>query len=652
MGVVGLAACSRGSSAPLALEREAATTELVQGELTVDGADEIEFGASLAFGAGLALVGAPAATRDDVVSGAVFAFLRKGSSWAAAETLEPPDPADGQRFGQTLGFTGNRAAVVGTGTGGGAAVWLFPWDGTWSAAEGVLPAPTSDGEGDPGFGLALALDDSTLLVGAPLADSYRGHVYVYERVGGGWDLAQTLPASNDSVDSALYGIAIALDGNRAVIGASGEGPSGAVYVLERDAKPGSGSSTWTAVQRIAEPDTVSSFGSTVALATDALAIGAPQNGTGGAVYTYRRDGGEWGLDQTLKRDGAEPYDYFGMALGFSESSLFVGSPGVTTDDGSGRVYEFHVDDDWSAGTTLSRPVQAAAGSFGIPLSASRSSTLLVADVASVYAYLPGLGSTCSEDYDCDSGHCSEGVCCDEACDEVCHSCLQERKAGKHDADGVCGPVASATDPRDDCATSKDPCGTTGVCSAEGACALALSGTACRSAGCSSPTEAVEGGACTGAGECRIPEPTTCATGYACRDAVCSIACASAEDCDEAAGYYCYALACVKGARCSPDRSVAIDAEGGETTCANVLCQDGACLEACARTDDCAGGLVCDPYSHDCVTEASLTQERVSSGSSCELGRRGGQHSSGGACWLLALLLGLRRWRNRRLLRTG
>lgn len=66
----------------------------------------------------------------------------------------------------------------------------------------------------------------------------------------------------------------------------------------------------------------------------------------------------------------------------------------------------------------------------------------------------GNGSLCRVDTDCASNHCATeagdvGVCCEEACDGVCESCL---KAGHQMAgqNGFCHPVADGLDPKDDC----------------------------------------------------------------------------------------------------------------------------------------------------------------------------------------------------------
>lgn len=58
------------------------------------------------------------------------------------------------------------------------------------------------------------------------------------------------------------------------------------------------------------------------------------------------------------------------------------------------------------------------------------------------------GSTCSQAIECSSGFCTDGVCCDTACDLTCRACTSALKGSG--SDGVCGYIAFGTDPRNEC----------------------------------------------------------------------------------------------------------------------------------------------------------------------------------------------------------
>lgn len=56
----------------------------------------------------------------------------------------------------------------------------------------------------------------------------------------------------------------------------------------------------------------------------------------------------------------------------------------------------------------------------------------------------GLGATCSEGWQCDSGHCTDGVCCGSACVGHCQSCALAGSLGE------CRDVAMGENPRQEC----------------------------------------------------------------------------------------------------------------------------------------------------------------------------------------------------------
>lgn len=92
----------------------------------------------------------------------------------------------------------------------------------------------------------------------------------------------------------------------------------------------------------------------------------------------------------------------------------------------------------SAGSTTSSAGGAAAGSGGqsgsggSPASSSggspTSSSGGTAGCAGSCA--KALGEACSTAEECESGHCTEGVCCDKACSGVCRSCKRFSQAGQ------------------------------------------------------------------------------------------------------------------------------------------------------------------------------------------------------------------------------
>lgn len=101
------------------------------------------------------------------------------------------------------------------------------------------------------------------------------------------------------------------------------------------------------------------------------------------------------------------------------------------------------------------------------------------------------GIACGFDAECTSGHCAEGVCCDQACNDGCRSCLASLKSAG--ADGTCGPLAAQGEPRIGCTcTSSFDCVDGQVCFPDGRCDVPGSPSA-DGPGCSAARGAKDGG---------------------------------------------------------------------------------------------------------------------------------------------------------------
>jgi hypothetical protein len=87
--------------------------------------------------------------------------------------------------------------------------------------------------------------------------------------------------------------------------------------------------------------------------------------------------------------------------------------------------------------------------------------------------LLGQGNPCTGDEACSTGHCVDGVCCENQCDGTCVAC-SFTKTGK--ADGTCVFVLKDTDPDKECAATTFCCSSAG---APGRCANVCAGGQCK-----------------------------------------------------------------------------------------------------------------------------------------------------------------------------
>ncbi len=178
-----------------------------------------------------------------------------------------------------------------------------------------------------------------------------------------------------------------------------------------------------------------------------------------------------------------------------------------------------------------------------------------------------LGTTCTGGSDCESGHCSAGVCCDTACDEPCYDCGD---------DGHCVPVISGQEDLD----SSPMCPNPYVCDGSGNC--------------------IDGSI---VNPCTTPEE--CDSGFcvdnACCESACNIMCMSCANAEGTCSSYvaaglqdtnstptCVApYACDGAGHCKlgNGESCAADDECGTGFCVDGICCESACEEPCML---CAG----------------------------------------------------------------
>jgi len=312
--------------------------------------------------------------------------------------IKASNSGDVDQFGYSLALSGDTLAVgayredsKATGVNGdqaddslkdAGAVYVFIRNGTGWSQQAYIKASNTDALDH--FGTSLALSGDTLAVGADLEDSNAtgidgdeqenslsssGAVYIYTRSGTQWSQQAYIKASNTDAGD-RFGISVALSGDTLAVGANQEDSNatgiggvqndnsrdnaGAVYVFTRDAE------TWSqeAYIKASNTDAGDSFGTSIALFGDALAVGANGEASGdtgidanqddnsqvnaGAVYVFVRDGAAWSQQAYIKASNTgetDPVtnvnDAFGLSLALSGDTLAVGA--VFEDSGSSAI---------------------------------------------------------------------------------------------------------------------------------------------------------------------------------------------------------------------------------------------------------------------------------------------------------------------------
>jgi hypothetical protein len=207
-------------------------------------------------------------------------------------------------------------------------------------ANEVAKLLASDAAGMDVFGRSVAINGDTAVVGAFEKGRRFGAAYVFTRSGGVWNEQQKLTAS-DGTDGDAFGISVAVDGDTAVICATGDddkgSSSGSAYVFTRSG------GVWTEQAKLTASDGARDdvFGVSVSVDGNTVLIGAYLDddlGTqSGSVYAYTRSGGVWNEQQKLTASGGGNYDGFGFSLAVDGDTAVIGNRKLY---GTGSAYVF------------------------------------------------------------------------------------------------------------------------------------------------------------------------------------------------------------------------------------------------------------------------------------------------------------------------
>lgn len=274
--------------------------------------------------------------------------------------LAAGDAAEGDQLGGAIAVSGSWMAIGADldddrGDDAGA-VYMFEREGSGWVERQKLTA--SDGDMQDGFGSAVALDGTVLVVGSPNAGTpAAGAAYVFTSDGTTWSEEARLVGGGTPAIDDLFGRAVAVRGERIGVGAPGAGGgTGQVHMFR------GGGATWNDDGSFLPGDAAESFGAALAMSADTLAIGSPLDddaGTAsGSVFRLVLDGEDWVSGAKVTAGDAGANDQFGTAVALAGTRLVVGAP-YRNETGAVYVYE------GTAGeVVLTRTDEAANDAFG------------------------------------------------------------------------------------------------------------------------------------------------------------------------------------------------------------------------------------------------------------------------------------------------
>ena len=329
------------------------------------------------------------ADTSEMYAGAVYVFTRTGTTWSQQAYVKASNPDGGDDVGVSVALGDDTLAVgavnessSATGIDGNqadnsamlsGAAYVFARTGTTWSQQAYIKASNTQTNGSFGYTVALSSDGNTLAVGSPAENSNAngidgnqmnssamsaGAVYVFTRAGTTWSQQAYVKASNTATNQGFGSVALSADGNRLVVGATGESSNavgvdgnqtdtslmnaGAAYVFDRVG------TTWSQQAYLKASNTGfnDDFGRSVAIAGDRIAIGAygessdaigvdgdqadNSDAAAGAVYLFVPGGTSWVQQSYLKPPNTRTVEWFGYDLALTADMLAVGAPEETS----------------------------------------------------------------------------------------------------------------------------------------------------------------------------------------------------------------------------------------------------------------------------------------------------------------------------------
>ena len=250
-------------------------------------------------------------------------------------------------------------------------------------------------EADAQFGIAVAVNGDTAVVGAPFDDADAGAnagiAYVFIREGATWTQQARLLAPA-GIAEAFFGHSVAVSEDAVVVGAyfdatAGGARGGSAYVFTRDG------ATWTSQARLLAADgaTHDSFGLSVSVSGDTILVGSPLDDTAagndaGSAYVFVRSGATWTQQAQLQAADGGTGDRFGHSVSLSGDTAAVGAyqydrPGAGD---AGAAYVFVRNGaSWTQQAELLAPFAAELDRFGVSVAVSADTVVVGASLDDV-----------------------------------------------------------------------------------------------------------------------------------------------------------------------------------------------------------------------------------------------------------------------------
>jgi hypothetical protein len=269
-------------------------------------------------------------------------LLTSTSALCAPPQLAELTASDGNsndRFGNAVAVNGSTVivgawgATIGSNIEQGAAyVFVKPVDG-WGNMTQVAKLTPSNGSEYLHFGWSVAISGDTIVVGTnPLQGV--GNAYIFVKPTSGWkDMTETAGLAGDGTWVAMYGNTIVASAGLGLVDVFVKPKNGWVFGLPPNA-----------VLTESNPLSGDLFGSSVAISGGTVVVGAPGfNNQMGASYVFVKPANGWtNMTQTAKLTASNGGidNFFGQAVAINAGTIAVGAPVALKNNPPPTAYVF------------------------------------------------------------------------------------------------------------------------------------------------------------------------------------------------------------------------------------------------------------------------------------------------------------------------
>lgn len=293
------------------------------------------------------IVAAPMYTNE------AYVFVKPATGWVnATETARLSTTGD-LYWNYSVAISGNTialgfpAARFGMNTQQGAVgVFVKPESG-WADMTPTAILTASDGAVGDKLGSTVGVTNGTVAAGAPIATvnslSQAGAVYVFDKPPQGWrNMSQTAKlTASTPVEGDELGLSLGVVDNLIAAGTQ------VTQYVALYQKPPEGWSNMTSTAQLNSPPNAWSFGNSVSIISNVIAVGAPFAPileAYGQIYLFKEPANGWQTTSVpngvIKAGSADGAQAMGFSLAGSGSGLVTGAVGFNSDTGIAYVFSF------------------------------------------------------------------------------------------------------------------------------------------------------------------------------------------------------------------------------------------------------------------------------------------------------------------------